>query len=151
MCDGVTTLELHVNSTAQTCTCPQGLLHYPCKHVMKVISMTTGKLGLEIILTLGTWAGSELGRFAQLQSGESLAQLKDDFMCDDAEPEAAQPDSTGTAADNTSWQGGQALSDDKVNELYQALMSSSAAQSCGQSCGTNWSPTYGLQTVLWKG
>ncbi|KAL3150070.1 hypothetical protein ABBQ38_013416 [Trebouxia sp. C0009 RCD-2024] len=121
-------------------------LHYPCKHVMKIISMTTGKSGPEIILALGTWAGTELGGLAQLQSDECMAQLKVNFMLDDAEPaEAAQPDSTGTAADtepagkvvndsseapaiNAEPDANAAMSDDKLDELYQMLKSSSAAQ-----------------------
>ncbi|KAL3130609.1 hypothetical protein ABBQ38_008003 [Trebouxia sp. C0009 RCD-2024] len=141
-----TLYEVHVTSAAQTCTCPQGQLHYPCKHVMKVISMTTGKSGPEIILALGTWAGTELGGLAQLQSDECMAQLKDNFMLDDTEPaEAAQPDSTSTAADtkpagkvvndsseapaiNAEPDVNAAISDDKLDELYQMLKSSSAAQ-----------------------
>ncbi|KAL3158253.1 hypothetical protein ABBQ38_010504 [Trebouxia sp. C0009 RCD-2024] len=113
---------------------------------MKVISMTTGKSGPEIILALGTWAGTELGGLAQLQSDECMAQLKDSFMLDDAEPaEAAQPDSTGTAAEtepagkvvndsseapaiNAEPDVNAAMSDDKLDELYQMLKSSSAAQ-----------------------
>ncbi|KAL3160825.1 hypothetical protein ABBQ38_009230 [Trebouxia sp. C0009 RCD-2024] len=113
---------------------------------MKIISMTTGKSGPEIILALGTWAGTELGGLAQLQSDECMAQLKVNFMLDDAEPaEAAQPDSTGTAADtdpagkvvndsseapaiNAEPDANAAMSDDKLDELYQMLKSSSAAQ-----------------------
>ena len=95
-----TQYQVQVNSTAQTCTCPQGQLHYPCKHVMKVISMTTGKSGPEIIMALGTWAGTELGGLNQLQStDDAMAQLKDNFMLSDAEVGKAQPDSTGKVAE----------------------------------------------------
>ncbi|KAL3131167.1 hypothetical protein ABBQ38_000471 [Trebouxia sp. C0009 RCD-2024] len=123
---------------------------------MKVISMTTGKSGPEIIRALGTWAGTELGGLAQLQSDECMAQLKDNFMLDDAEPaEAAQPDSTGTAADtepagkvvndsseapaiNAEPDPNAAMSDDKLDELYQMLKSSSAAQpELRHNCATN--------------
>ena len=57
---------------------------------MKVIRMTTGKSGPEIIMALGTWAGTDLGGFEQLQSGdESMAQLQDSIMLD-TELEGAQ-------------------------------------------------------------
>ena len=55
----------YISSTTQTCNCPQEQLHYPCKHVMKVISMTTGKTGPDIIKALGTWAGTALSSCSQ--------------------------------------------------------------------------------------
>ena len=58
--------EVHVNSTAQTCTCQQGQLHYPRKHVMKVINTTTGKSGPEVDMAMGTWDGTDLGGFGKL-------------------------------------------------------------------------------------
>lgn len=40
-------------SAAYSCTCPQGQLHM-CKHVVKVVSFSTGYLGAQIIQALGT-------------------------------------------------------------------------------------------------
>ena len=62
-----TQYEVHISSTAQTHTCPQKQLHYPCKHVMKVISMTTGKTGPDIIKASGTWACAALSSCSQKQ------------------------------------------------------------------------------------
>lgn len=36
------------------CTCPQGLLHYMCKHVVKVITLSQGYTGAQVIQALGT-------------------------------------------------------------------------------------------------
>lgn len=81
-----------------------------------------------------------------------MAQLKDNFMLDDAEPaEATQPDSTGIAADtepagkvvndssealaiNAEPNVKAAMSNDKLDELYQMLKS---AQQHSQNCTTN--------------
>ena len=58
---------------------------------MKVISMTTGKSGPEIIMALGTWSGTEFGGLEQLQSSDdAMTQLKGNFMLDDTEVEEAQ-------------------------------------------------------------
>jgi hypothetical protein len=101
-----TQYEVHLSSTAQTCTCPQGQLHYPCKRVMKVIvmkviRMTTGKTGPEIIEALGPWAGTALDGFEQLQlEADSMEQLKDGFMLADDDP--AELDSASDTADMVS-------------------------------------------------
>ncbi|KAL0030210.1 hypothetical protein WJX77_003014 [Trebouxia sp. C0004] len=137
-----TQCEVHISGTAQTCTCPQGQLHYPRKHVMKVISMTTGKTGPEIIKALGTWAGTALGGFEQLQSeADSMEQLKDGFMLADDDP--AELNSTSDTADMVSAAADSnssdapavtkepgvnvAMSDNKLDQLYQKLKSITAA------------------------
>ena len=37
------------SQTGGSCNCPLRLVHYPCKHVMKVVNLSTGKSGPEII------------------------------------------------------------------------------------------------------
>jgi len=54
-----------------SCTCPNGQLHYLCKHMMKVVSLSTGHSGAEIIQALGTRAGSSLQGLGKLQSSTS--------------------------------------------------------------------------------
>ena len=117
---------------------------------MKVISMTIGKSGPEIIMALGTWAGTELGGLEQLQSADdAMTQLKDNFTLDDAEVEKAQPDSTGKTADTETADkvdsaaavadssevlaiskepAEVAMSDDKLEEFFQGLKSDTDAQ-----------------------
>lgn len=100
----------------------------------------------QIIMTLGTWAGTELGGFSQLQSAdECMAQLQDDFMLDDAELQTAQPNCISEAsgaetadivvsdraaglAINQEPAVNVAMSDDKLDQLYQKAKASSAAQ-----------------------
>ena len=116
---------------------------------MKVISMSTGKSGPESLMALGTWAGTKLGGLEQLQlADDAMTQLKDNFMLNDAEVEEAQPDSTGEAADTETADkvdstaavadisevlaikepAEVAMSDDKLEELFQGLKSDTAAQ-----------------------
>ena len=114
---------------------------------MKVISMTTGKTGPEIIKALGTWAATALGGFEQLQSeADSMEQLKEGFMWADddlADDEPAELDSACDTADMVSAAAASngsdalvvtkepdvnvAMSDDKLVELHQKLKSSTAA------------------------
>ncbi len=51
-----------------SCTCPNGQLHCLCKHMMKVVSLSTGHSGAEIIQALGTRARSSLQGLGKLQS-----------------------------------------------------------------------------------
>ena len=114
---------------------------------MKVISMTTGKSGPEIIMALGTWSGTELGGLEQLQSSDdAMTQLKDNFMLDDTEVEEAQlgetadtetadkADSTAAVADSSeapaiSKEPAEvAMSDDQLEEFFHRLKSATAAQ-----------------------
>lgn len=109
---------------------------------MKLVSMTTGKTGPEIIKALGTWAGTALGGSEQLQSeADSIEQLKEVFMPADDEP--AELDNASDTADMVSAAAASnssdalvvtkepdvnvATSDDKLDELYQKLKSSTAA------------------------
>ena len=66
-----------------SCNCPLGLMHYPCKRVITVVSLSTGKSGPEVILALGTWAGTDMGGFKQLENDfavDSLEQFEEDFL-----------------------------------------------------------------------
>ena len=74
-----------------SCTCPQGQLHYLCKHMMKVISVSTEYSGAQIIQALGTRAGSSLQGFDKLQcnvtaepcsSSDQLTHLEEQFALD---------------------------------------------------------------------
>ena len=135
-------------------------LHYPCKHVLKVISMTTGKPAPDIIMALGTWAGTEMGGLDQLQStDDAMAQLKDNFMLSDAEVEKAHSDSTGKAAETETADKADSTavvadSSAKSQLRWQCQMKSwrsfskgsSLLQQHSQQCGTNWSATCG-----WRG
>ena len=54
----------HAGTDTAKCTCPQGRLHYVCKHVVKVIALSQGVSSAEIILAVGTRAGtSQQGLF----------------------------------------------------------------------------------------
>ena len=97
-------------------------------------------------MALGTWAGTELGGFSQLQSADGcMAQLQDDFMLDDAELQTAQPNCTSEAsgaetadivvsnraagfAISQEPAVNVAMSDDKLDQLYQKAKATSAAQ-----------------------
>lgn len=51
--------------------------------MMKVVSLSIGKSGPEVILTLGTWAGADMGGFKQLENDfavDSLEQFEEDFL-----------------------------------------------------------------------
>ena len=49
-----------------SCSCPQGTLGYLCKHRVKVICLVTQCKKQDIVLFLGTWAGSSRGGMQQL-------------------------------------------------------------------------------------
>ena len=50
--------------------------------------MTTGKSGPEVIMALGTWAGTEMSGLEQLQlAADAMTQFRDIFMLNDAEVE----------------------------------------------------------------
>ena len=83
-----------------SCTRPNGQLHYLCKHMMKVVSLSTGHSGAEIIQALGTRAGSSLQGLGKLQSSTStqadsssdqMAELEGHFALDssDSQPKPA--------------------------------------------------------------
>ena len=83
-----------------SCTCHNGQLHYLCKHMMKVVSLSTGHSGAEIIQALGTRAGSSLQGLGKLQSSTStqadsssdqMAELEGHFALDssDSQPKPA--------------------------------------------------------------
>lgn len=58
-------------------------MYYPCNHVMKVVNLSTGESGPEIILALGTWAGTDMGGFKQFENDfavDSLEQFEEDFL-----------------------------------------------------------------------
>ncbi|KAL0019727.1 hypothetical protein WJX77_006121 [Trebouxia sp. C0004] len=78
------------------CTCPQGLLHYMCKHMVEVITLNQGHTGAQIIQALGTRAGTSMQGLDKLHSNttaqaetqlDPLAQLEDMLAPTDAEPE----------------------------------------------------------------
>jgi len=113
------------------------VLHYPCKHVMKVVSLSTGESGPEIILALGTWAGTEMGGFKQLENdlpADSLEQLEEDFSLAAAiGTEAALDDDTAAAsigtdtAENSTAAAARkpsSTSDDALDALYSSLKAS---------------------------
>lgn len=59
------------------------MLHYPCKHVAKVVNLSTSKFGPKVLLALGTWAGTHIGGFKHLENdlpADSIRQLKEDFQ-----------------------------------------------------------------------
>ena len=72
---------------------------------MKVVSLSTGESGPEIILALGTWAGTEMGGFKQLENdlpADRLEQLEEDLSLAAAiGTEAELPDDTAAASDGT--------------------------------------------------
>lgn len=51
---------------AGRCSCPQGTLGYTCKHRVKVIGLLLDCSKQDIVLFLGTWAGSNRGGMKQL-------------------------------------------------------------------------------------
>lgn len=53
-------------------TCPQGQLHYICKHVVKILTTSQGYSAGEIILALGTWAGNSLDAVSNLHCSTPL-------------------------------------------------------------------------------
>lgn len=78
------------------CNCPQGRLHYMCKHVVKVISLSQGYTDAQIIQALGTRAGTSMQGLHKLHSNtagqpqtqvDPLADLEDMFALTSAEPE----------------------------------------------------------------
>ncbi len=38
-----------------SCSCHLGMLHYPCKHMMRAVSLSSSKSGTEFIRALSTW------------------------------------------------------------------------------------------------
>ena len=135
--------EVHISSSAQTCTCPQGQLQYPCKHVTQIISLSTGETSPDIIKALGNCAGTDLDRFEQLQSeGDNIERKMEDFMLADDEP--AQTDKasdaahmvSAAAAANSSYallvirepDVNVAMSNHKRDELHQKVKNSSSTR-----------------------
>ena len=62
-----------------TCSCPQGTMGYLCQHRVKVTALATQCSKPDMVLFLGTWAGSERGGLSQLlQRNTSAAQPEPD-------------------------------------------------------------------------
>lgn len=83
-------------TTTASCTCAHAQLHYLRKHMMKVVSLSSGHSGAQIIQALGTRAGSSLQGFDKLQcntvtqtdsSCDQMAQLEQRFALSDFESE----------------------------------------------------------------
>ncbi len=88
----------NAGSANASCTCPEGQLHYICKHMVKVISVSQGFSGAQIIQALGTRAGSTQEGLAHLYSKtaseslpqtDALTELDSTFALTSSEPEAA--------------------------------------------------------------
>ena len=69
-----------------SCTCAHAQLHYLCRHMMKVVGLSSGDSGAHIIQALGTRAGSSLQGFDKLQcntvtqtdgGGAQMAELEE--------------------------------------------------------------------------
>ena len=84
----------HAGTDTARCTCPQGRLHYMCKHVVKVIALSQRVSGAEIILALGTRAGTSQQGLSNLYNStvgqhqtkpDDLAELHSTFQleCDE--------------------------------------------------------------------
>ena len=106
---------------------------------MQVVSLSTSKSGPEIRLALGTWAGTEMGGFKQLDTDlpvDSLEQLEKDFSLavatrGDTEAElsddkAPTSDGTDTAGNNTAAAARKVIStsDDALDALCNNLTAS---------------------------
>ena len=63
---------------AARCTCPQGRLHYTCKHLVKVIALSQGALSAQIILALGTRAGPSQQGLCNLYNSSDQRQTRPD-------------------------------------------------------------------------
>ncbi len=59
-----------------SCSCHLGVLHYLCKHVMKVVSLSSSKSGPEIIMALGMRAGTAIGGFKQLETDLAAGRVE---------------------------------------------------------------------------
>ena len=79
------------------CTCPQGQLHYMCKHVVKVIGVSQGYSGAQIIQALGTRAGTSQAGLSNLHcnlssqaaaSTDALTDLESTFALSKLQPES---------------------------------------------------------------
>ena len=100
----------HAGTDTARCTCPQGRLHYMCKHVFKVIALSQRVSGAEIILALGTRPGTNQQGLSNLYNStvgqhqtkpDDLAELHSTFQleCDEQETgDVAQADSAAPAA-----------------------------------------------------
>ena len=91
-------------SAAYSCTCPQGQLHYMCKHVVKVVSMSTGYSGAQIIQALGTRAGSSLQGLDKLHNSwhtdtavDGMTQLQERYALVSSDTAAKQTDQSRRA------------------------------------------------------
>ena len=51
-----------------SCSCHLGMLPYPCKHVMKVVSFSYSKSGPGFRMALRTWSSMAIGGFKQLEN-----------------------------------------------------------------------------------
>jgi hypothetical protein len=106
-------LQYHVTDAGKPtarCTCPQGLLHCMCKYVVKVISLNLSYTDVQVILALGTRAGTSMQGLNKLHSNtaaqpqkqlDPLAELGDVLaltsMEQDPEQEAAAAPATASA------------------------------------------------------
>ena len=75
---------------AGSCSCPQGTLGYVCKHRVKVIGLLLDCSKQDIVLFLGTWAGSNRGGMQQLLECSSS----------DTQPELPEHDSWTQLTEN---------------------------------------------------
>ena len=65
-----------VGTATLNCSCPQGQLHYICKHMVKVISVSEGYSGAQIIQALGTRAGTSQAGLSKLHCNASRTQAE---------------------------------------------------------------------------
>ena len=89
MQDSSVKYEVKAAGTATaSCTCAHAQLHYLCKHMMKVVGLSSGYSGAQIIQALGMRAGSSLQGFDKLQcntvtqtdaSDDQMAELEERF------------------------------------------------------------------------
>lgn len=132
-----TVYHVQVSTDSMSCSCPQGRLFYPCKHMMKVLGMITGKSGAAIILAMGTWAGTALGGLKQLQdstAANSMARLAENFLLDGEESDAPSTGLTasahGTALSNgatgsvASQQADHSMPREQIIELFHTVLDS---------------------------
>jgi len=102
-------VQYHVTDAGKPtarCTCPQGLLHCMCKHVVKVISLSQGYTDAQIILALDTRAGTSMQGLDKLHSNtaaqpqkqlDPLAELEDVLALASMEPEQEAAAAPATA------------------------------------------------------
>lgn len=92
-----------------SCSCPQGTLGYLCKHRVKVIGLVTQCKKQDIVLFLGTWAGSSRGGMQQLLNRgqtdvqpelDNWQQLTENLQLEDEAQQHDQGSSSMTDSDS---------------------------------------------------